>query len=62
MCVSTRERNQFPSVLLQPLGDLSVFRISDLRAPSVHSPAVGDSMSRVKGIQKALEWKHEDDN
>ena len=32
MCVSTRERNQFPSVLLKPLGHLSVFRINDLRA------------------------------
>jgi len=32
MCVSTREEIQFPSVLLQPLGHLSVFRISNLRA------------------------------
>ena len=32
VCVSTRERNQFPSVLLQPLGHLSVFRINRLRA------------------------------
>ena len=32
VCVSTRERNRFPSVLLQPLGHLSVFRINDLRA------------------------------
>ena len=30
--VSTRERNQFPSVRLQPLGHLSVFRINDLQA------------------------------
>jgi hypothetical protein len=32
VCVSTRERIQFPSVLLQPLGHLSVFRINSLRA------------------------------
>jgi hypothetical protein len=32
VCVSTRERHQFPSVLLQPLGHLSVFRIKHLRS------------------------------
>jgi hypothetical protein len=32
VCVSERERNLFPSVLLQPLGHLSVFRINRLQA------------------------------
>ena len=43
MCVSTRERIQFPSVLLQPLGHLSVFKINDLRAACSrlsHTPAL----------------------
>jgi len=31
MFVSTRRRNLFPSVLLQPLGHLSFFRINNLR-------------------------------
>jgi Bacterial regulatory proteins, luxR family len=32
VCVSTRERNQFPSVLDRPLRHLSAFRINGLRA------------------------------
>jgi len=32
LCVSTRGGSQFPSVLLQPLGHFSVFRINKLRA------------------------------
>jgi hypothetical protein len=32
MFVGTHRRNLFPSVLLQPLGHLSVFRINRLRA------------------------------
>src|SRR4051812_8646025 len=32
VCVSTRGPNRFPSVLLQPLGHLSVLRISSLQA------------------------------
>jgi hypothetical protein len=42
MCVSTRERIQFPSVRLQPLGHLSVFRINSLPAVQHelwHTPA-----------------------
>src|SRR5687767_7343200 len=42
MCVSTRRRNLFPSVLLQPLGHLSVFRISSLQVFSkalLHTPS-----------------------
>jgi hypothetical protein len=33
VCVSTRERNQFPSVLLQPLGHLSVYLTSTVYGP-----------------------------
>ena len=49
MCVSTRERIQFPSVLLQPLGHLSVFRINDLRAACrrlSHTPALFPARTR----------------
>jgi hypothetical protein len=35
MCVCERGRKQCPSVLLQPLGHLSVFRINDLRTVSI---------------------------
>ena len=42
VCVSTRGQSRFPSVLLQPLGHLSVFKINDLRAVGIrlsHTPA-----------------------
>ena len=32
VCLTERDRNQFPSVLLQPLGHLSVSKINELRA------------------------------
>ena len=32
VCVSTRGRSRFPSVRLQPLGHLSVFRINNFQA------------------------------
>jgi hypothetical protein len=66
VCVSTREEIQFPSVLLQPLGHLSAFKINDLRAVGLrlsHTPPISLALFHRVSIQRftrrsaGIDWK-----
>ena len=51
MSLGEARQNRFPSVLLQPLGHLSVFRINDLRAARQrlsHTPAISEPFIRSR--------------
>ena len=57
MCVSTRGRNQFPSVLLQPLGHLSVFRINELQTAQnrlSHTPTTLPALTSITFVFSGL--------